>query len=462
MAEFDIVVCDSGTLNLPVDQRLRYSESALLSRTPRGVLYSMADSGLAVLLPAQPDDAQTERWFQQTIALTRSLQTQHGSQPLPRLALARHEVFACYVVVMPAPLGSFVTTVQQLQRNQQFLGAERLALKLAIDLLDMMTVLEQSRQTVPLHTVDALLFIGEDGSTTPSLVPWGDYLPASEVVALNANPEIGRWLYRLLLGLNPQPPLSPFDDTTWQGRALPYTPHGVISVGLRYVLTALFHSPADQRFLMADTVTFQGLRKALHEWHILTLTLGSVIDQQSPASLDRYSATLPKPYQFDAESVEAQAIWLDLWLRIHQITDAPELLSSQDITRSHALLRAKVAHNLDAQSREAISCAFEAPTTAEALAILEAQQQQVREAALSYDVTLWGLWQHLGRWRRLMGLDAPREVIRHIGTVLHRPVVEDTPNALDVLVNTLHELNAPDVLHEVQLRQSALAYRQNG
>jgi hypothetical protein len=462
MADFDIVVCDSGTLNLPVDQRLQYSESAVLSRTPRGVLYNVAESGLAVLLPTQPDDPQTERWFQQTLALAQSLKAQYGSHPLPLLALARHEVFACYVVVMPAPLGSVVTTIQQLQRNQQFLGAERLTLKLVIDLLDLMTMLEQSHQTLPLHTVDALLFIGEDGATTPSLMPWGDYLPASEVVALNANPEIGRWLYRLLLGFYPQPPFSPFDDTTWQGRTLPYTPHGVISVGLRYVLTALFHSPADQRFLMADTVTFQGLRKALHEWHTLTLTLGSVIDQQSPASLERYSATLPKPYQFDPESVEAQAIWLDLWLRIHQTTDAPELLSSQDVTRSHALLRAKVAYNLEAQSQEAISRAFETSTTAEALAILEAQQQQVREAALSHDVTLWGLWQHLGRWRRLLGLNAPREVIRHIGTVLHRPAVEDTPNALDVLVNTLHELNAPDLLHEVQVRQSALAYRQNG
>ncbi|XWX05674.1 hypothetical protein VZO05_16065 (plasmid) [Aggregatilineales bacterium SYSU G02658] len=462
MADFDIVVCDSGTLNLPIDERLQYSESGLLSRNARGVLYNVTSSGLAVLLPAQPDDAQTERWFQRTLTLTRALHSQHGSHALPLLALARHEVFACMVVVMPAPLGSFLTTVQQLQRDQQFLAAERLALKLVIDLLDVMTALEQSHETLALHTLDALLFVGADGAAAPTLVPWGDYLPASEVVALNANPEIGRWLYRLLLGFNPQPPFSPFDDTTWQGRALPYTPQGVLSVGLRYILTALFHSPADQRFLMADTVTFQGLRKALFEWYSLTLTLGSVIDQQSPASLERYSATLPKPYQFRAESAEAQAIWLDLWLRIHQTTDAPELLSSQDTTRSHALLRAKVAHNVEAQSQEAISRAFEASTTAEALAILEAQQQRVRDAALSRDVTLWGLWQHLGRWRRLLGLNAPREVIRHIGTVLHRPVVEDTPNALDVLVNTLHELNAPDLLHEVQVRQSALAYRQNG
>jgi hypothetical protein len=462
MADFDIVVCDSGTLNLPIDQRLRYSESALLSRTPRGVLYSVAESGLAVLLPAQPDDPATERWFQQTLALARTLQEQHGSHSLLPLALARHDVFACYVVVLSAPLGSVQITVQQLQRDQQFLGAERLALKLTVDLLDLMTALQQSQQTLPLHTLDALLFADESGAAAPALVPWGDYLPASEVVALNANPEIGRWLYRLLLGAQPQPPFSPFDDTAWQGRALPYTPHGVISVGLRYVLTALFHSPADQRFLMADTVTFQGLRGALHEWHTLTLTLGSVIDQQSPASLARYSATLPKPYQFDADSLEAQAIWLDLWLRIHQVTDAPELLSSQAITRGHALLRAKAAHNLDAQSQEVIDRAFETASTVEALDLLEAQQRRVQDAARTRDVTLWGLWQHLGRWRRLMSLHAPREVIRSIGRALHHPPTEDTPAALEALAGTLRDLQASDLLHEVELRQAALAYRQNG
>lgn len=460
MADFDILITDSGTLPIAVNTRLTYAETAVIGRNARGVLYSTSLPTVVVLLPTIPDDEATRAWVEQGVQLNRALEAAGNRPVLPALALGQHQVFACDVVVMAVPLGNLATTIQQLQQNNQWLAAERLGLQTALDLLNVLNLLRASQQTLRLNTLEVLQLPDQDGITQPALIPWEGYLAASEVVALNAMQTAGRWLYRLLCGFSPRPPFNPFDDTTWQGRTLPYQPQGVISVGLRYLLTALFQAPADQRFVREDG-SFDGLYAALHEWHTLTLTLGVVIDQQSADSLSAYNQTLPTIYQFEADGTEAQAIWLDLWLRIHQTSESAEALATPTITRSHALLRAKVDHNADAQAQEAINRALAGPDLTNAIAILQEQQAQVRTLAERRDVTLWGLWQHLGRWQLLLGLTTPREVVRHIGTTLHRSPLEDSAPALDILVNTLEELNLPHVLREVRLRQSALSYRQN-
>ena len=463
MADFDITIEDSGTLPIASNQRLTYSEGVLLGKNVRGVLYAVTASPFAVLLPNTPNDDATQAWFHQTIELSRTLHEQQGRHALPLVALGRHTTFACDVLVIQAPTGTFATTLTQLQQNNQLIAAERLVLRTMLDLVDVLSALQQTQQTLLLNSLEILLLPNENGSLQPTLFPWANYTPASDVVALNASLEIGRWLYTSLMGYAIRPPLSPFDDTAWQARLLAYTPQGAISVGLRYLLTALFHSPVESRFVTAEGISFNGLRHALNEWHNLTLTLGSVLDQKSVESLAPFSHALPHPYQFNVEHSEAQAIWLDLWWRIHQIeSDESETLTSQEITRSHALLRAKVEQNEDTRVQDAVNRALAEENIPDALAILQERREAIETIASKRDITLWALWQHLGRWITLLGLSTPREVIRHIGSTLHRLATDDSAPALDILINTLQELNAPDILREAKLRQSALSYRQSG
>lgn len=460
MADFEIIISDSGTLSVALNTRFTYAESAIVGRTARGTLYSTSLAGFCVLLPTLLNDTATRAWFDQTLALRQALENRLGASALPALALGRHEVFACDVIVLATPLGSLMTTVQQLQKNQQTLAAEQLALHTALALLDVLSELSKSRQTLRVAALDWVYLPDEHGTSQPTMLPWDGYAAASDVVALNAMQDVGAWLYTLLTGSAARPPFSPFDDTGWQGRALAYQPQGILSVGLRYLLTALFHAPADQRFTDAG-ITFEGLRATISAWQTLTLTLGSVIDQQSPHSLTHYSSTLPRTYQFDADSPDAHAIWLDLWVRVHQSQDSGTAVLQPETARSDALLRSRVDHHHEARAQEAIQQALADPDLMSAIATLQACQSQVQALAETHDMTLWSLWQHLGRWQLLLGLPTPREVIRHIGSTLHRSPSEDSAPSLDILVNTLEELNLPTVMREVMLRQSALGYRQN-
>lgn len=273
---------------------------------------------------------------------------------------------------------------------------------------------------------------------------------------------VGQLLYQLLMGYSPRLPLSPFDDTTWQARHLPFLAQGAVSVGLRYLLTALFQAPVHERFMTPEGPSFLGLHHALDAWSALMNSLGSVIDQQNPESLAAFSAALPAPYRFNAESTAAQAIWYDLWLRIHQADAASSGDTSQHVARSDAMLRAKVDFNEEARAQELIQQALAADTAARAQEMLAGHRAVVQHIAETRDVTLWALWQHLGRWHTLLELNTPREVIRQIGGALHRPSSEDHAQTLDILENTLLELAADEVLREVRLRQAAIAYRQAG
>jgi hypothetical protein len=463
MAEFEIDIVDRGTLPLGQNEKLSYSEASPLDHSAFGVLYSAPRSGsaipCAVFIPHHINDEATEAWFGHTMGISQQASAQGQALPVPATALGRHTMFGCLVVVIAAPQISTSQLIHTFQRNGDLAGAERLALRVIHQMLSVQQHLSAQRLTLPLGALELSQFLDANGESYPGWWSFAPYAPASDVLAINGVLNVGQMLYQLLMGYSPRLPLSPFDDTAWQARHLPFVAQGALSVGLRYLLTALFQSPVHERFMTPDGASFLGLQRAIEAWDALMNSLGSVIDQQTSEYLGAFSAALPAPYRFSPESTAAQAIWYDLWLRIHQADTAD---AGRQVARSDAMLRAKVDMNEEARAQELIQQALAADTTGRAQDMLAEHRAAVQRIAESRDVTLWALWQHLGRWQTLLELNTPREVIRQIGGALHRPCSEDHAQTLDILENTLIELAADEVLREVRLRQAAIAYRQAG
>jgi hypothetical protein len=464
MAEFQLDIVNGGTLNLADGSRLPYSEAHVLQHTAQGILYqASSDKQYAVFIPHMLDDQATQAWFEQTLHTYQTIQDNGQTNILPRLALARHSVFGCLVWVVNAPTQSLSSAIQVWDKQGQIVKAERLALSAFIPYLTLLDTLVQQGKSLTSQLDDFRLAPDAVGNLQPTLFCWSSPQSASAVAPIHGVLHVGGLLCEALLGNTPRLPFAPFDDSMWQTRGQAFQSEGMISMGLRVILTALFHAPIEKRFTYEGQPSFLPFREALREWYRLVHQLGSVVDSQTSNSLANLSALLPEHHQFTPTSPIAQAIFEDLWWRVHLGDTLPQhVLLYRDSLRTEAIAQVKAQQPVGYDFVDSLRAYLPNNDTSTVRDFVSVTRETVQNHAQNQDITQWALWQHLGRWQRLLSINTAREIVTHIGFTLHRHPSEDTPQTLDIIENTLVELGAEDILAEVRLRQSACLHRQNG
>lgn len=464
MTEFYVDIIHSGTLQLAEGTRLTYTESANAHHSAHGTLYPVLQSDkLGVFIPHNLDDNSLRAWSDDMARATGALSTSGHVVVLPRVALGRHAL-GWTVALLDMPTQTLQNAINAYLSSGYVLKAERLALRAIMGYLHALYWLyeEEPKRALFPSLGDWHIVSDGDGNPQPCILNVTGFAPASELVPLHALFSVANTLMTWFTGKPPALPIAPFDDTQWQSRHAPYLPEGMMSVGLRYMLSILLHAPLHRRFTQDDQPSYAPLREALYEWQRLIYQQGSFVDTQTPEALANWSACLPAPYRLD--SALAEAIWLDLWWRVHLGDTLPHAKrTSQQTARLEALMRVRRASSPERDARDSLQALLERNALSDAKSLVQALREGAQARAQDKDLTAWGEWQHWGRWQTLLAHDMPLDVLKGVGFALHTPPQEDTADLLERVRTWLAPLSpAPSaVLDEVHLRQSALALRRN-
>jgi hypothetical protein len=464
MTEFYVDIIHSGTLELAEGTRLTYAESANAHHSAHGTLYPVLQSDkLGVFVPHNLDDNRLQAWFEDITRATDALSTGGQLVVLPRVALARHAL-GWTVALLDMPTQTLQNALNAYLANGYVLKAERLALRAVMGYLHVLHWLyeEEPKRAFFPSIGDWHIVSDSEGNPQPCILNMEGFTNASELVPLHALFSVANTLMTWFTGKSPALPIAPFDDTQWQSRHAPYLPEGMVSVGLRYMLAILLHAPLHRRFTQDDQPSYAPLREAVYEWQRLIYQQGSFIDTQTPEALANWSACLPAPYRLDGAL--AEAIWLDLWWRVHLGNTLPHAKrTSQQTARLEALMRVRRATLSERDGRDTLLTLLERNALSDAKSLVQTLRESAQERAQDRDLPAWSEWQHWGRWQVLLAHDMPLDVLKSVGSALHTPPQEDTADVLERVRAWLVGLSsAPlSVLDEVHLRQNALALRQN-
>jgi hypothetical protein len=463
MAEFEIIITQSGSLNLAVNTRIIYHEANVKTQNGMGVFYELnASQPSVVFIPHHFDSLNPEKTFERLLKISDSIINQGQTSLVPRMALARHTLMNVQVLVFSAPQESIVTSIRALQRNGQGIKAERLALSSIIPYISYLDALIQQgfiHYSNPVHFVNTLDAVGKP---LPSLMNFDEWHNATPTSHLNALWHIGTLIHQLLLGHQLRLPLPIFDDMSWQTPQTVTLQEGTMSMGLRYILMALFHSPQEQRFTIQGAHQVNALGTVLREWYRLIHHLGGLLDGMGSHELSTLSTHLPEAYQFTVQSGIAQAIWEDLWWRIRSMDTLPQdLIRQHQYARQDGMVRARTDLDVSNEVMNSIHMMLNSGDMYNLGNYVNVTRERVLNQAQTKDATLWALWSHLGRWQHILDFDAPREVMQQIGLTLHRSPSEDAFPTLEIVENTLSRPNEQGVLSEVRLRRLACQQRYN-
>lgn len=467
MADFQIEIIDGGTLYLPEGTRLTYAEEAIAFHLTQGLIYKITqnDERFGVYVPHQIDDDVIKAWYTAQINAYKALYQDSQQSPLPQIALARHTM-GWQVVVVNLPTQTLQNTIKTHQSNGQILKAERLALQAIMSYVSLLDSLyeQTARQTYRASAEEWGILRDDEGNPQPALFAFAPFSSASEIAPIHALTHSGNLLMQWLLGTSARLPLNPFDDTLWQSRHAPYLPEGVISVGLRYLLVALLHSPLEQRFTQEGAPSFMPLRETLREWERLLNQLSHFMDTESPEVLNNFNAHLPPVYRFTADSDIAKSIWLDLWWRVHLRDTLPYAKrNAQQTARNTTLSNVRQTMNTERDYRDTLRELLMTGKLTDAKLLTSALREDIGALARTKDIAQWAFWQHLGRWKSLLDSTAPSDLIGAVGFALHIPPREDTRETLDTVEGWLKQFSPTreDILLEVRLRQTACALRRS-
>gem|GEM_PF-4666259 len=466
MAEFNLDIVHGGTLNLAEGTRLSYNENHIAYHNAHGILYHATQSDkYGIFIPHLIDDNRGKQWFNDLINTYNALQ--EASQPiiLPHVALGRHSL-GWTVLVINTPTQTLQNAINAHLSGGYVLKAERLAIKAVRGYLALLDVLHQAEPRKLYHAGlgDWQIIADDEGNPVPALLPFEAFEDASEIAPLHTITHVGNTLLTWFTGKRPSLPLNPFDDTLWQSRHAPYLPEGMVSVGLRYVLMTLLQTPLEKRFMHLNQPSYLPLRETLREWEHLIHQMGGFVDTQTPDALYNWLKTLPTPYQVETNSATASAIWLDLWWRVHLRDTLPHAKrNTQQSARMEALLRARSEITIERDFLDNLRVLLNNGNLNDAQNLTNSLRRDLPQLAQQKDITLWTLWQHLGRWHALLQSGTPAELVSAVGFALHVSPQEDTQETLRQVENSLAPLpNVPrELKQELLLRQSASVLRQN-
>ncbi|MCS6836552.1 MAG: hypothetical protein NZ750_11100 [Anaerolineae bacterium] len=465
MAEFDLILRDSGTTSLAVGTSLRLNEARPLWRTCGGLLYAVTaqdDSAphYAALLPHRPADDEVL----EVLRLGKRLAAR-APQGLPLMALAVHPMQAQLLLILPYPAQTLSQALRDLLSAGQWTRTERLATQAALDAAALAKALLSDEQPRALwHWRAQDLALDEMGRLR--LMAWLGAVsadPPDEAAYLH---HWARLWHEAWLGHLPALPLNAYDDTRWQARRVPYLPQGVMSLGWRLVLSAAMQTPPPTRYLAEDG-RFAQLGRALSAWQSFITLSNASLTAASPELLDDFIGLLPRHLQ---RASLRQAVWYDwLWraLASEAGADRAALRQAQD-ERTQALFVVRSEDDLRALFVDGLRPLISARdwTTAQAHC---AQWRQHSEAlARSSHSPAWQEWGHLGRWERLLtwmsAYPEQAEIAWQIGLALHHDPQDDQPAALHSLNEVLTALPDDRITRELRfeadLRARMLALRQ--
>ncbi len=327
MADTILHITRNGTLALNTDTVLRYDDTRdVLAHSGETIVYRAQVAGAAtadymVRVPLTADaDIELVRDFHTLVTLSQR------ASGLPRVALAQPVGSISTALVMPIYQMRLSDVIQNYLRDEQYLTAERLAVRAAIDytyIVESLRELDPPRSCISHKTTD---FFMEDGQL---IVPaWNALVdPTPEALASEIS-LFGQIWHALFLEHYGTPPLYPYNDDRWQWQNAPQ--EGVMSIGLRVLLTAAMQIPADQRYVDENgKASHTALRMALRAWQERLLQTPEELDTLDDWALFGFTQTLPGSYT----RTQTNAIWQDLRWRVHRAAglNAENILSARSL-----------------------------------------------------------------------------------------------------------------------------------
>lgn len=465
MAEFDLILRDSGTSSLAVGTSLRLNEARPLWRTCGGLLYAVTAQGdsaphYAALLPHRPND---ESLFD-VLRLGKRLAAR-APHVTPLMALAVHPMQAQIVLILPYPTQTLGQALRELMSQGQWVRTERLATQAALEAVGLAQALLNDEQPQALwHWRAQDLALDETGRLR--LMGWlGSALadPPDEAAYLH---HWARLWHEAWLGHLPDLPLNAYDDTRWQARRVAYLPQGVMSLGWRLILSAAMQTPPQTRYAAADG-RYAQLSRALSAWHGFISLPSASLETLGSELLDDFISLLPRHLQ---RVSLRQAVWRDgLWraLASEAEADRGSLRQAQD-ERTQALFVVRTEEDARTLFVDGLRPLISAHDWSAAQARCAEWRQHSEGLARSSYSPAWQEWGHLGRWEHLLtwmsAYPDQAETAWQIGLALHHDPQDDQISGLQGLSDELNALSDDRITRELRfeadLRARMLALRQ--
>lgn len=332
MADTILHITRNGTLSLETDTVLRYDDTRdVLAHSGETIIYRAQVAGsptaeYTVRVPLTADaDIELIQDFHTIITLSQR------ASGLPRVALAQPVGSISTALVMPIYQMRLSDVIQSHLRDEQYLAAERLAVRAAIDytyIVESLRELDPPRSCISHKTTD---FFMEDGQL---IVPaWHALVdPTPEALASEIS-LFGQIWHALFLEHYGTPPLYPYNDDRWQWHNAP--PEGVVSIGLRVLLAAATQMPPEERYVDENgQSSHTALRMALRAWQERLMQTPEELDTLDDWALFGFTQTLPGAYT----RTQVNAIWQDLRWRVHRAAGltADNVLSARNLAVSAA------------------------------------------------------------------------------------------------------------------------------
>jgi len=465
MAEFDLIISDSGTSSLAAGTVLRLNEARPLWRTCGGLLYPATAQGdsaphYAALVSHRPADES----LLDTLRLGKRLAAR-VPHAMPLMALAIHPMQAQTVLILPYPAETLGQALRELMSQGQWVRTERQATQAALEAVALaLAMLADEKPRALWHWRAQDLALDETGRLR--LLAWLGSVPANPPDEAAYLHHWARLWHEAWLGHLPALPLNAYDDTRWQARRVAYLPQGVMSLGWRLMLSAAMQTPPQARYEASDG-RFAQLSRALSAWQSFITLPAASLESVGPEALDDWLALLPRHLQ---RASLRQAVWQDGLWRAHAseaAVDRSGLRQAQD-ERTQALFVVRSEEDARALFIDGLRPLISAQDWPSAQARCAEWRQHSEALARSSHSPAWQEWGHLGRWERLLtwmsAYPEQAETAWQIGLALHHDPQDDQSAALQSLDEALAAMPDDRITRELRLeadlRARMLALRQ--
>lgn len=234
-----------------------------------GDVYKLSDGRIAKI----PRDASRLPQFKQEVAVLKHLVTTYHT---PEIATGIEVVGGFPVIIMPYYDNKdlYIEKLAKALKDADYVGAEKLTLNIAIAFCDAMIQLHTYKDDnnkqftcVDRKVIDFYL----QKNNNAMILDWNVLTAYTEEFRIGEIRVFGTLLHEAYLGAKGKMPYKPFNDSRWRLRDADI--HGVMSVGLRYILARMtgienFYAEV-AKAVSKDEDYFIPLKKHLQAWQML-------------------------------------------------------------------------------------------------------------------------------------------------------------------------------------------------